>query len=165
MKAYDVLSIVRVVLCLSFGCLNCTNNPVTPISPEMLKFLELHVVEGSILANLMPSIPPDPIVSRITIVANNRSTLDTMNGLKVLAADVYVASNDSLLGRMTFTSAWDGRLSPGERDTVIANKVRSDTTLFHPTCRDLVYLTIFVGSDIEHSKSITSDTLQFGCVY
>ena len=155
-----------VVLVLSLCCLSCTNNDeMVSIPPNISQYLDLQFVTGSVTANLMPFIPPDPISAAITLTAKNTHASQSMIGLRILKADVFRQTDSTLLGTFNFTSTWDGDLNPGDQDVVVAAKVRASATLFNPPCNEYVYLTILVGTDSNNVKVITSDSLRFACVY
>jgi len=134
-------------------------------SPESLADLHLTFVSGSIGANLMPSVPPDPISCQITIVAENSSTSRTLSTLTASQADVFLHSSNEKLGTITFTSNWDGRLGPAERDTVYLTKVIGRTTLFNPQCGKYVYLNVMVKNSSGNSIIQKTDSIYFGCVH
>ncbi len=134
-------------------------------SPDSLDGLHLQFVSGYIGANLMPSVPPDPIGCQIIILAENTNPARTLSKLSVLQADVFLNSSNQKLGTITFTSSWDGQLGPVERDTVRLTKVISQTTLFSPQCGKYVYLNVIVQNDSKTSISLKTDSLAFGCVY
>ena len=134
-------------------------------APESLADLHLTFISGSIGADLMPSIPPDPITCQIIIVAENSSATRTLSNLSAAHADVFLNSSNEKLGTITFTSNWDGRLGPTERDTVRSTKVISQTTLFNPQCRKYVYLNLVFKNNSGNFIVQKTDSLFFGCVY
>lgn len=79
-------------------------------TPDSLGDLHLRFVSGYIGANLMPSVPPDPIGCQIIIVAENASVTRTLSKLSAPQADVFLNSSNQKLGTITFTSSWDGQL-------------------------------------------------------
>ncbi len=141
---------------------NCRDQSTTP---ESLDDLHLKFISGYIGANLMPSVPPDPIGCQIIIVAENASVTRTLSNLSAPQADVFLNSSNQKLGTITFTSSWDGQLGPSERDTVRLTKVISQTTLFSPQCGKYVYLNLVVQNDSKNSVTLETDSLSFGCVY
>lgn len=134
-------------------------------TPESLADLHLIFVTGDIGADLMPSTPPDPIGCQITLVAENSSTTQTLNNLSASQADVFLNSTNEKLGTITFSSSWDGRLGPTERDTVHLTKVISQTTLFNPQCGKYVYLNLIVKNSPGNFIVHKTDSLFFGCAY
>jgi hypothetical protein len=92
---------------------HCDNNE-TP--PATLDDLSVRYLEGYIEANLMPVVPPDPIVCRITVLAQNSNPTETLSGLSLPQADVFLDSSNQRLGTITFGSSWDGQLGPNDQD-------------------------------------------------
>jgi hypothetical protein len=134
-------------------------------SPESFDDLHFSFVSGSIGANLMPSVPPDPIGCQIILLAENKNQTNTISNLSIPQADVFLDSSDQRLGTITFTTNWDGRLGPMERDTVYLTKIISQTSLFSPQCNKYVYLKLLVQNDFKNSITFKTDSLFFGCVY
>ena len=153
---------IVIIAPIFLGILAC--NTLAPQPPPDLRHLQLQFLGGFIYANLMPMIPPDPIDARVILLARNTSS-QSMTGLRVLKADVYLKSNDQRLGSIEFFSDWSGTISPNRQDTVVAQKVSEATKLFDPACGSSVYLTIFVGTDSSNSKRVVADNLTFSCVY
>jgi hypothetical protein len=147
------------------SCKDQSTNENPPITPDPLGDLRLKFVSGYIYANLMPSIPPDPIVCKISIVAENASQTRVFSGLSVLQADVFLNSSNQKLGTIAFTTSWDGQLGPSERDTIQLSKVVSQTTLFSPQCSKQVFLNLIVQDESNNTIALKTDSLDFGCVY
>lgn len=125
----------------------------------------MSFISASIGADLMPSVPPDPIGCQIILVAENKSKTQTLSGLSIPLADVFLNSLDQKLGTIIFTTIWDGSLAPLERDTINLIKVTSPVTLFDPPCNKYVYLKLLIKDDNSNYITIKTDSLLFGCVY
>jgi|GEM_PF-5908547 len=144
---------------LFFSCKDQTT------SPESFDDLHLSFVSASIGANLMPNVPPDPIGCQIILLAENKNQTNIISNLSITQADVYLVSSDQRLGTITFTSDWDGRLEPMERDTVYLTKIIGQTSLFNIQCNKYVYLKLLVQNEFKNSNTFKTDSLFFGCVY
>ena len=134
-------------------------------SPESLDDIHLTFISGHIGANLMPSIPPDPIGCEIIFVAENSNQAKEFSNLSVLQADVFLNSTNQQLGSITFETIWDGKLAPAERDTVRLTKVTSPSSPFNPQCSKYVYLNLVFQNASKNSIVLKTDSLLFGCVY
>lgn len=134
-------------------------------SPESLDDLHLTFVSGYIGADLMPSVPPDPIGCQITLIAENRNQTKALLNLSIPQADVFLNSSNQKLGTIAFTTSWDGKLEPAELDTVRIIKVVGQTSPFSIQCDKYVYLNIIVQNDPKNFIICKTDSLLFGCVY
>ena len=155
---------IFLVLCILllesfFSC----NDEISP--PENLVDIQLSYVSGSIGANLMPIIPPDPIACQIVLVATSTNQTKPLSGLSITQADVYLNSTNEKLGSIAFTTNWYGQLTPTESDTVRLNKITSPFSIFTPPCGKYVYLNLFVRQNLFTLTSFKTDSLYFGCVY
>ncbi len=156
----NVFIIVSILISQLFS--SCKDQSTTP---ELLGDLHLSFVGGSIGANLMPSVPPDPIGCQIILIAENKNQTKTLSNLSIPQADVFLNSSNQRLGTITFITIWDGQLGPMERDTVYLTKVISQTSLFSPQCNKYVYLNLLVQNNSKNSITFKTDSLFFGCVY
>ena len=134
-------------------------------NPQLFIDLRLSFISGSIGADLMPSVPPDPIGCQIVLLAENKNPTLTITSLSIPRADVFISSSNLKLGTIIFTTNWDGRLAPLEKDTVNLIKVISPVTIFDPPCNEYVYLRILIQDDSNNSITFKTDSLFFGCVY
>ncbi|MCK9212078.1 MAG: hypothetical protein M0P61_14650 [Ignavibacteriaceae bacterium] len=134
-------------------------------SPPSLDNLHVSFVSGFIGADLMPIIEPDPIDCRIIIVAENSSRTDVLNNLTVGQADVFLNSNNQRLGTIKFSTSWDGRLNPLERDTISLTKVVEQTSPFSPQCNKTVYINLVIQNGEKSFVTIKTDSIGFTCVY
>jgi hypothetical protein len=141
------------------GC----NSQISP--PENFDDLQLSFVSGSIGANLMPFIPPDPIRCDIVLVATNKNQTESLNNISIDRADVYLNSTNEKLGTISFSTDWDGKLAPAESDTVQLKKIINSFSVFEPPCGKYVHLNLFVGGNFITPISFETDSLRFGCVY
>lgn len=156
--------ITAISLFLLSGAMFRCNDSST--APDNLNDLHLRFVRGSIGANLMPSVPPDPIGCEILFIAENTGAAGRrLKDLTIPKADVFLATGSEKLGSVTFSTLWDGEIGPGERDTVRIQKNMSPTPLFPPQCGKYVYLTITMQNAAGASIVLTTDSLYFGCVY
>ena len=134
-------------------------------SPPARDNFHVSFVSGFIGADLMPIIGPDPIDCRIIIVAENSSRTDVLNNLTVGQADVFLNSNNQRLGTIKFSTSWDGRLNPLERDTISLTKVVEQTQPFSPQCNKHIYLNLVIQSGEKNFTIIKTDSIGFTCVY
>jgi hypothetical protein len=155
-------AIPAMISLLGFLFITCNDNALLPGS---LDDLEIRFLSGTISASLMPFIPPDPIFCQLVVLAKNKSSTSPLASLRIQEADVFLDSTDARLGTISFATAWDGHLSPGEEDTVHLAKVRSPVSLFMPPCRQRIYLNLKVNALLTVSKTFQTDTLRFSCVY
>ena len=159
MKTITVSIVALVTFQLFCGC----KDKVT--SPPTLDNLNVSFVSGFIGANLMPIIGPDPIDCRIIIVAENSSRTEVLNNLTVRQADVFLNSNNQKLGTIKFTTSWDGKLNPLERDTISLTKVVEQTPPFSPQCNKHIYLNLVIQNGEKSFVTIKTDSIGFACVY
>jgi hypothetical protein len=127
--------------------------------------LEFRLVESSIGANLMPFVPPDPVWCAATLVVKNAEPLGAIAGLSFPSSKVRLTATGELLGTVSFTSTWDGRLDPLEEDTVRIRKIASPAPLFPAPCGELVNLELTIRSINGGTRGIAFDSLLFSCVY
>jgi hypothetical protein len=164
MKTGDrmIINFFMLAFAVYFAISGC-NSQISP--PENLDDLQLVFVSGSIGANLMPIIPPDPIRCDIVLVATNKNQTEPLNNISISQADVYLNSSNEKLGTISFTTDWDGKLAPAESDTVRLNKITNQFSVFMPPCSQYVHLNLFVGGNFITPISFETDSLRFGCVY
>jgi hypothetical protein len=134
-------------------------------SPATLDDLTIRFVSGYMEANLMPIVPPDPVSCQVLILAQNNNPTETLSGLSIPVADVFLDSTNQRLGTITFSTSWDGRLSPNEQDTVRLTKVTSQSSPFTPPCGKQVYLLLSLKKDGNLSKGFKTESMFFSCVY
>ena len=156
-KGFIFISITTMLLLLS----NCKKEVTKP--PQ--EFLKIQFIEGYIAADLMPVIPPDPIICRITLTMENTNKSESLRDLSINFADVFLTTSDSLLGKIEFNSNWDGILNPAELDTIELVKVSESQPIFNPPCSQEVYLNIKIQCDCGSSDFYKTENLIFGCVY
>jgi hypothetical protein len=160
MKSRKMLCLPVLIVCQLFtGCYN----PETPSAS--LDDLSVQFLSAYIEANLMPVIPPDPITCQITLLVQNGNPTETMTGVSIPQAEVFLDSASQRLGTISFSTAWDGRIGPNEQDTVHLVKVMSQTTLFPPPCSKTVYFNLVVNDERNNSKTFKTESLLFTCVY
>lgn len=129
--------------------------------PTVLQFTFL---DGSIGANLMPIVPPDPIGATAMVEIVN-PTGDEFSNVSIPWADVRLAADNSKLGRIEFSTTWRGVIRAFQTDTVTVTKVNAGTTLFDAPCGQGVLLRIAGVQAVGVSTVFESDTLLFACVF
>ena len=160
LRSKEVLSLPFLIVCQLFVC---CYNPETPSAT--LEDLSLRSLGGYIEANLMPVVPPDPITCQISLLVQNGNATETLIGVSIPQAEVYLDSANQRLGTISFSTTWDGRVGPNEQDTVHLTKVMSQTTLFAPPCTKSVYFNLVVRDQSNNSKTFKTESLLFTCVY
>jgi hypothetical protein len=160
LRSKEVLSLSILIFC---QVLVSCYNPETPSAT--LDDLTIRSLGGYIEANLMPVVPPDPITCQITLLVENGNATETLMGVSIPQAEVFLDSARQRLGRISFSTAWDGRIGPNEQDTVRLTKVVSQTTLFPPPCTKSVYFSLVVKDQSDSSKTFRTESLLFTCVY
>ena len=157
-----IVQMMALIGAFGLGC----KDTVTVIPPGGdLNDLETTLLSGSIGANLMPFVPPDPITCRIVLTVRNTSTSESMAGLRLPGAEVVRDTPDVRLGQIYFSTTWNGRLDPGEQDTVHLVKVLEQTPLFAPPCGTHVHLNLLLSNGAGDVRIVRIDSLFFGCVY
>ncbi|MEE9271312.1 MAG: hypothetical protein V3V49_13750 [Candidatus Krumholzibacteria bacterium] len=152
-----IIGVAAVVLLATFGCSD--DDPTFRVAPR----LQFRFLSGTIGANLMPIVPPDPIQATVSVEVSNL-TGDTVS-VTVPGADVFLVRTNAKLGRIDFATAWGGRLNPGQVDTLTVAKINAGVKLFDPPCTEDVVLRITGQSPAIGSVTFDSDTLTFGCVF
>jgi hypothetical protein len=120
---------------------------------------------GNIFANLMPIVPPDPIVCRVWLILENKNQWKAFSRVDVPMADVISLKNDSTLGIIPIETDWDNILAPGTKDTVFFYKNTGDNPIFGPPCGDFVLLDFVIENADGDTKVFRSDTLTFECAF
>jgi hypothetical protein len=161
---HTVPQVVVALLCLTTGVLvsACDQDTVLPMP---ITDLHVTVIDGFIAANLMPITAPDPVSCRLTLLVTNTSTDGSFFGLRVINGIVFVDSSHATLGTFTFTSDWNGHLSPGETVTVHLTKTAAPGALFIPRCGTMVGVRLTIQDFTRNATSVTADSLMFLCVY
>jgi hypothetical protein len=149
-------------LLLALTCASCDVNSTLTGS---LDDLEVSLAEGMVIANQMPVPAPDPVACTLTVLVHNVSSSSTTLGVYLPSADVRRASTGELLGTFTFSSDWDGRVSPGETDTVRLVKNPSLTPISPRPCGEYLDLVLHVRNPTMSVKSVTFDSLALHCYY
>ncbi len=150
------------IIFLSVMSASCTQDAVLP---PPVTGLSLSVLDVSIGANLMPIVPPDPVVCRMTLVVHNGDMAESYIGLAVREGTVVVESTGSPLGTIRFTSMWDGHLAPGETDTVMVEKLAGTRAPFDPPCGARVTLRTAVVGLAGTIIPVSAEGIVFQCVY
>ncbi len=155
-----ILGVIAVLFAAASGC---SDDGTTPTTPPVSK-LRFTVISAAISANLQPIVPPDPIGASVVVAVSNL-TGDSLTQVTIPGADVVLADSARTLGRIDFSSMWDGQLGPFETDTVTITKINAATTLFGPRCGERVLLKMTGQLDGVNDSFFESDTLIFGCVF
>jgi len=156
------LALTLFIVCAGALFPSCDQNSVRPTP---LTSLDVKVVGGFVTANLMPIVEPDPLYCRLTLSVRNTSSDGSFYGLGVREGTVFLDADHATLGRFRFTSDWDGRLAPGETDTVHLTKLASSFSGFTPPCGARVGISFAVEDFARNALPVTADSLPVLCVY
>jgi hypothetical protein len=154
--------LVCAALLLALACASCDVNSTLTGS---LDDLEVSLAEGMIVSDQMPIVPPDPVTCTLTVLVRNTSSSSTTLGVYLPTAEVRRTSTGESLGTFAFSSDWDGRIAPGETDTVRLTKNRSVTPISPRPCGEYLDLILHVRNPSMSVKSVTFDSLTLYCVY
>ena len=127
--------------------------------------MEIRFISGWIGADLMPAIPPDPIMCQIVLLLQNKSESETVRGISFPGARVFLSSSHQRLGQISFSTDWDGEIEPAIADTVRLTKLISSTTLFNPPCDKYVYLELIILQPNDSTRTFKTDNLLFACAH
>lgn len=127
--------------------------------------LEVTWYGGTIGANLMPIVPPDPITCQVWLILENKSADRAFTKLEVPTAEVFLVRPDSLLGTIPLETDWDGYLAPAEIDTIRFFKNTGDQAIFPAPCNAQVWLNLLIGSAGGGTTVFPSLPLTFQCVF
>lgn len=142
--------------------LSCNNDAMLFRS---LDDLEIRVLESSIVANLMPIVPPDPVHCELVLFVQNTSPTNAVSGISLPQGELRLSSAGQVLGTFFFTSTWDGRLNPMESDTVRLRKLTSPVPFVSTPCGEYVDLLLVARNTSGTWRSVMLDSLQFQCVH
>ena len=120
---------------------------------------------GSIGANLMPIILPDPVGCEVWLILENKNRLEAFSRVRIPTADVILVGTDSALGTIPLETDWDGLLAPGKKDTIRFFKNAGAEKIFDPPCSKRVRMDFKIWNADGDTKVFRSDTLTFQCVY
>lgn len=163
-------SALRPVLLLAallwYSCGESSNCPCS--QPEIeppLSELSITWDHGSISANLMPIVLPDPVICQAWLILENKSKTEAFSGIQIPTAGVFLAENDSALGTISLETVWSGYLAPGTRDTVLFFKNAGSGESFDPPCGERVLLDFLIQDADGDTALFRSDALTFTCVF
>jgi hypothetical protein len=144
----------------SNNCSCCPDRIDPPVS-------DLYVAwdGGSIGADLMPIVPPDPVICNAWLILENRNPREAFSKVSVPSADVILVRSDSTLGTIPLETDWDGLLAPGRRDTIWFFKSRGNEAIFSPPCGERVFVDFVIRNADGDAKVFRPDTLTFTCVF
>jgi len=154
---------VAFLLIASLGIFSCDDDTLDPGDDAGISDLSVQVIEGHISANLQPIVPPDPILCQLTLRLVNGNTTNSLAGLSIPSAAVFLSSNSTELGIIRFETDWDGAIGAGEVDTVTVIKIQEDQEIFVPPCNESVYLRARVVKTAVQFKQIKTPSYPFGC--
>ncbi len=101
------------ILLVSMGISGCDDD-----TPERsgLTDLQMEILEASAWADMMPG---DPSVNaQVQLAIENTSADRTLSDLDIPWVIVYLSSTDENIGTIQQSTAWEGVLHPGQRDTL-----------------------------------------------
>jgi len=127
--------------------------------------LQVRVLDGMINADLMPVIPPDPILCHLCVELRNMSDGCGIKGLMITSAGVLLSKNDAVLGTIHFNPIPPIDLAPLEADTIVVDKIAEYARIFEPPCGENVYLKIKLRDGNGRSFIHKSQAFLFGCSY
>ena len=162
MKTLSSVLVNITILVVGILFLSCRDDAT---SPGSLDDLEIQFLDGYLSADLMPFVPPDPIICQLVLVAKNKSSAASLIGLSIPQAEVFRDSGNVRLSTISFSTSWDGRLDPNEQDTVRLTKVAAQATLFTPPCGKYVYVNLMIKNQSDDSRTMKIDSLWFGCTF
>lgn len=159
---YLVAALVALLACSceDSGC-PCSINGSDPPIAELIVSWDT----GTIGANLMPIVPPDPVVCQATLILENTNPQQSFSKITVPTADVILVRDDSTLGTIPLETDWDGRLAPGKADTILFFKSTGDEPIFDAPCGERVLLDFTIRNADGDTKVFRPDTLTFFCVF
>ena len=158
-----VLVLAILLLCSCEDSEDCVCLP-DRIDPPMSD-LSVTWDRGTIYANLMPIVPPDPVICRAWLILENKNPREAFSKVDVPTADVILVGADSTLGTIPMETDWDGLLAPGQRDTVLFFKNVGNQVMFSAPCSEQVFLDFMIQNTDGDAKVFRPDTLVFTCVF
>ena len=156
-------------LCSIFAAFICgvvvTNCCREVTAPTVMDHLDVEYLSGSIAADLMPIVPPDPIIAQVELLVENTHSSQSLRDIEISQADVYLVAGNERLGQIEFASTWDGCLEPAEQDTVHLTKTQKEASPFNPPCTETVYLSLKIEHKSGAQTTVNTDVLPFNCWY
>ncbi len=125
--------------------------------------LTVRVMDGYIMANMMPPVSPDPIACGLTLRMVNTDVDHALSGLSIPSASVFLSKNSEELGTIRFENDWDGLVEAGGVDTVYVTKVEESQEIFPPPCQEGVYLRVRVVKTAVQTKQVSTPSYGFSC--
>ena len=127
--------------------------------------LQFTFVDGYINANLAPVVPPDPISCKLVFHVENTSYTETISGLDIKEAEVFLIDTNQKLGDIDLTTTWDGMINPHEQVTVVLEKSVGQIAAFKPPCGQAVYINVVVRDISDRFTVLKVNSLMFMCSY
>jgi hypothetical protein len=145
---------------------SCEDDAYKPgYSKPPISVFAVTAIDGLIYANLMPPTLPDPFLCRLTLHIENTSTRYSYSDISIPAAIVYQSPNNQPLGKIFFSTDWDGTLEAGEIDTVVVDKIKEDYQIFPTPCGASLYLDVFITTTKYGDMIKRTPTYTCSCVY
>ncbi|NIM19161.1 MAG: hypothetical protein GTO51_02135 [Candidatus Latescibacteria bacterium] len=136
--------IIAVSALILFGTYACDDDGCPPCitGPPLVSILAVEVLDFDIYA--FSTMPPDPIRCQLTLTVENKSSKHSYSGISIPSGQVYLSSDNQLLGEIAFETDWDGTVSAGDTVTVVVNKIVEDSQIFPEPCWEDVYIDIII---------------------
>jgi hypothetical protein len=145
---------------LALGVLGCDSSEE---DTGTVSDLNVQVMDGFIMANLMPPVAPDPIACRLTLRVVNTDVDHALSGLAIPSALVFLSKNSQELGTIRFETDWDGLLEAGQADTVRVVKIAESQEIFPPPCNQGVYFRLRIVKTTVQMKQVSTPSYGFSC--
>ena len=155
--------LVALLLCSCEDSENCLCPP-DQIDPPVSD-LSVTWHGGSIGADLMPIVPPDPVMCQAWLILENKNSREAFSKVEIPRADVILMRNDTILGTIPMETDWGGLLAPGEIDTIFMFKSAGTQPIFSPPCGERVFVDFMIRNADGDEKIFRPDTLIFQCVF
>ena len=153
-----------ILFVVALGIAACDDDTTGPRDDAArLGDLTVEVIDGYIMADLMPMIPPDPIACELTLRLTNTHAKHALSGLSIPSAVVRLNKDGEELGVIRFDTDWDGSIGASEVDTVKVTKIEESQEIFDPPCRESVYLVVEITRTALEVKHVSTPAYVFSC--
>ena len=160
---FILFSVMLLIFVFFFSCTKDRSFIEIPAGND-LENLRITYLDGLAYADLMPSVPPDPLSIRIRLRLKNKSKVKTTGNLKFMNSKVFLFS-DTLPGQITPYPEDHTALLPSATDTVTLLKQRENHTVFEPPCGKKIYVTFDIKDRFGNVICFRTDSMLFNCVY
>ena len=146
------------------GILACSDMGSEP----SIEHLEVRYLGGSIVADMMPVISPEPndrIFCTVDLIVRNSSAQWLDVRLRIMRADLRRSGTRTRLGTLSFATDWDGILEPFQTDTLRLVKRALSEDFAQPECEASVELDCEIGESEDVLIRFTAAPMIFHCVY